>query len=75
MPHCLLVHKVAMFPETQDDWIEQWRGIRMKAHGDIEWAHSFFDPAEGKLYCQWRADSMETIVERFPPGALERGSR
>ncbi len=69
MPHYLLVHKIATYPESQDDWIDQWREIRKKAHGDVEWVHSFFDPAEGKLYCQWKAENMESIVKCFPPGS------
>ncbi len=72
MPYYLLVHKVEMYPESQDDWIAQWREIRKNAHGDVEWIHSFFDPAAGKFYCQWKAESMESIVECFPPGTLER---
>jgi len=47
MPYYLLVHNIAMYPESQDDWIDQWREIRKNAHGDVEWVHSFFDPAEG----------------------------
>ncbi len=72
MPHYLLIHKIEMYPETQDDWIDQWREIRNTAHGDVEWIRSFFDPAGGKLYCQWKAESMESIVESFPPGILEQ---
>jgi hypothetical protein len=67
MPYYLLVHKVEVFPESQDNWIAQWREIRKKAHGDIEWVHSFFDPTEGKLYCQWKAENMESIVKCLPP--------
>jgi hypothetical protein len=72
MPYYLLVHKVEVFPESQDDWIAQWREIRKKAHGDIEWVHSFFDPTEGKLYCQWKAENMESIVKCLPPDMQEQ---
>jgi len=72
MPYYLLVHKVEVFPESQDDWIAQWREIRKKAHGDIEWVHSFFDPTEGKLYCQWKAENMELIVKCLPQDMQEQ---
>ena len=67
MPYFLLVHKVAQYPKTQDDWIDQWREVRKKAQGDVEWIHSFLDPAEGKLYCQWRSEDMDSIFACLPP--------
>jgi hypothetical protein len=72
MPYYLLVHKVEVFPESQDEWIDQWREVRKKAHGDIEWVHSFLDPAAGKLYCQWKAENMDSIVKCLPPDMQEQ---
>lgn len=72
MPHYLLVHNVAKYPETQDDWIDQWREVRKRAQGDAEWVHSFFDPAGGKLYCEWKADNIEAIIECLPQGIPEQ---
>jgi hypothetical protein len=61
-----------MYPESQDEWIDQWREVRKKAHGDVEWLHSFLDPAEGKLYCQWKAENIEAIMKCLPPGIQEQ---
>ncbi len=73
MPHFLIIHKVAMYPESQDEWLDQWRDIKKKAHGDIEWIHSFLDPAAGKLYCQWKAESLESLMKFLTPSILEQG--
>lgn len=66
MPHYLLVHKIAKYPESQDDWIDEWREVRQNAKGEVEWIHSFLNPAEGKLYCEWKAEDIEAIIKCLP---------
>jgi hypothetical protein len=63
MPQFLLIHKVQDYPDSQDEWIDMWRSIRKRAKGEVEWLHSFYEPSSGKLYCEWKAPSLEAILE------------
>jgi len=62
MPQYLLVHDVLEYPESQDDWIEMWRSLREKACGQAEWLHSFYEPSTRKMYCEWDAPDIESIM-------------
>lgn len=70
MPQYLLIHDVLEYPETQDEWIELWREIRGKACGEVKWLHSFYEPDSRRLYCQWQAPDVESILACFPPETM-----
>ena len=71
MPHYLLVHQVERFPESQDEWIELWRAVRKRCSEKAEWLHSFMDTRTNKLYCEWKADDLQAVMECFGPESLD----
>jgi hypothetical protein len=71
MPQFLIVHDVKVYPETQDDWIGLWRKLRERAHGEAEWLHSFFEPSTGKLYCEWEAPDVDSILSCLSEEVLD----
>jgi len=70
MPYYLLVHQVARFPESQDEWIESWRNIRRRCSDDAEWLHSFMDTKTNKLYCEWKAIDLDAAINCIDEDAL-----
>jgi hypothetical protein len=72
MPYYLLVHQIARFPESQDEWIESWRRIRRRCSDNAEWLHSFMDTQTNKLYCEWKAIDLDAVMNCFDEYALDR---
>jgi hypothetical protein len=62
MPQYLLVHDILEYPESQDDWIQMWRNLRERACGEIVWLHSFYEPSTRKMYCEWEAPDISSIM-------------
>jgi hypothetical protein len=60
--HYLLVHQIQQYPSTQDAWIDTWRGVRRRCSAETRWLHSFLDTSHGKLYCEWEASDLESIM-------------
>ncbi|TFH32817.1 MAG: hypothetical protein E4G99_12295 [Anaerolineales bacterium] len=62
MAHYLIVHNVESYPSSQDEWIDTMRRLRLRACGEVTWLHSFFEPGTGKLYCQWQAPDLDSVI-------------
>ena len=70
MPQFLIVHHIENYPDSQDEWISLWRMLRQRACGEVEWLQSFYEPSTAKLYCEWQAPDLETIMTCFPEETL-----
>lgn len=73
MPQYLVVHQITRYPESQDAWVEDWKGLRQRSqeNPDCTWLTSFVDSEERLLYCQWDAVNEECIRACFTPDELE----
>jgi len=74
MKRYLVIHKVRDLPATREEWVEDWRGMRQrtrKTQGCPVWLTSFFAASEGKLYCEWEAESEEDIRRCFTRAELD----
>lgn len=73
MPHYLLVHGVAQYPGSQQDWVEGWAALRESSRSveGVRWLQSFYDPEAEALYCQWEAPDVDSIMRCFSEDQLE----
>jgi hypothetical protein len=73
MPNFLVVHHIKRYPESQDEWVDDWQGLRQrsKQNTDCTWLSSFVDSEESLLYCQWEAENEDCIKACFTPEELE----
>lgn len=72
MPRFLLTHKVKRTYETQDEWVEDWRGLRQRARTDPCWLRSWYAASSRKLYCEWEAETIDSIRACLGPEELEK---
>jgi hypothetical protein len=68
--HYLLIHQIQQYPSTQEAWIESWREVLRRCSAETRWLHSFLDTSNGKLYCEWEARDLESILACFGPESL-----
>jgi hypothetical protein len=71
MPRFLLVHRVAVLPSTQEEWIRDWSGLRQRAQGEARWLASWYSAESNHLYCEWESPSREAIAACFTPDERE----
>lgn len=73
MPQYLVEHKIKRYPESQDEWVDDWLGIRQRSQQNpgCTWLYSFVDSDKNLLFCLWEADSEECITECFIPEEIE----
>ncbi|MCJ7512133.1 MAG: DUF4242 domain-containing protein [Anaerolineales bacterium] len=74
MRRYLAIHSVRNMYPTQEEWVEDWRGLRQRtrqAPGCPIWLASFYAAVDGKLYCEWEAESEEDIRRCFTRRELE----
>lgn len=73
MPQYLVVHNISRYPESQDEWVDDWRGLRRRSQETpgCTWLSSFVDSEERLLYCKWEAENKECIKACFTPEELE----
>jgi hypothetical protein len=69
MPNFLVVHSIKSYPESQDEWVDDWKGLRQRSqeNPDCTWLSSFVDSDKRLLYCLWEAESMDCIQACFTP--------
>jgi hypothetical protein len=56
---------------SQDDLVNDWRGLRQRTHSGARWVGSWYAAASERLYCEWEAQSPEAIRTCFLPVELE----
>ena len=74
MKRYLAIHNVRKVFQTQDEWVEDWRGLRQRTRqtpGCAVWLTSFYAAVDSKLYCEWEAEREEDIRRCFTPRELE----
>jgi hypothetical protein len=74
MKRYLAIHKVRDVFPTQDEWVNDWSGLRQRsrqAPGRAVWLTSFYAAVAGKLYCEWEAEAEEDIRRCFTRKELE----
>ena len=73
MPQYLVIHNISRYPESQDEWVDDWRGLRRRSQETPEctWLSSFVDSEDRLLYCQWEAANEDSIKACFTPPELE----
>jgi len=71
MTKYLLTHHVKHIYESQDDLVEDWRGLRRRCTAETRWLSSLYAAASQRLYCEWEAGSPEAIRACFLPEELE----
>jgi hypothetical protein len=74
MKRYLAIHKVRNVYPTQDEWVDDWRGLRQRsrqAPGCAVWRTTFYAAVEGKLYCEWEAESEDDIRRCFTRKELD----
>jgi hypothetical protein len=68
MRRYLVTHTVVSEPGTQEDWLQDWLGLRQRsrrAEGCPVWLMSFYAAQPRKLYCEWEAERAEDIRSCF----------
>jgi len=71
MARYLLTHHVKRIYPTQDDLINDWKGLRRRCPPDTQWRSSLYAAATERFYCEWEAPSPEAIRACFLPEELE----
>jgi hypothetical protein len=71
MTRYLVSHRIKRIYESQDEIVNDWRGLRQRTHADARWVSSLYAAASERLYCEWEALSPEAIRACFLPVELE----
>ncbi len=74
MKRFLAIHTVRNVYLTQDEWVEDWRGLRHRSRqtpGCPVWLTSYYAAIQGKLYCEWEAESEDDIRRCFTQRELD----
>ena len=73
MPNYLVVHSIKRYPQSQDEWVEDWKGLRERSENNpgCTWLSSFVDSEETLLYCLWDAEDEDCIKACFTPEEAE----
>src|SRR3972149_6934208 len=71
MNRYLVTHRIKRIYASQDDLVNDWRALRRRTHAEARWVRSWYAAAGERLYCEWEAQSPETIRACFLPVELE----
>ena len=71
MSRYLVSHRITRIYASQDDLINDWRGLRQRSSAEARWVSSLYAAASERLYCEWEAPSHEAIRACFLPVELE----
>lgn len=71
MTRYLVSHHVKRIYTSQDELVDDWRGLRKRTHGDARWLSSWDAAGTERLYCELEAQSQEAIRGCFLAGELE----
>ena len=71
MNRYLVTHHIKRIYASQDDLVNDWRGLRKRTHAEALWVRSWYAAAGERLYCEWEAQSPGTIRACFLPVELE----
>jgi hypothetical protein len=71
MNRYLVTHRIKRIYASQDDLVNDWRGLRQRTHAVARWVRSWYAAASERLYCEWESQSPETIRACFLPVELE----
>jgi len=71
MTRYLVTHRVQRIYASQDELVNDWRGLRQRTHADARWLASWYAAPTEHLYCEWEAASPEAIRSCFLPIELE----
>ena len=71
MNRYLVSHHVKRIYASQDDLVNDWRGLRQRTHAGARWVRSWYAAGSERLYCEWEALSPEVIYACFLPIELE----
>ncbi len=71
MTRYLLTHQVRRMYPSQDELVNDWRGLRRRCTPDTRWQSSLYSAATRRLYCEWEAQSPEAIRACFLTEELE----
>jgi len=71
MTRYLLTHQVKRMYPSQDDLVNDWKGLRRRGTTETRWQRSLYSAATKRLYCEWEAPSPEAIRACFLPEELE----
>jgi hypothetical protein len=71
MPRYLLTHHIKRLYPSQDELVNDWKGLRNRGTPETRWESSLYAAASQRLYCEWEAPSVEAIRACFLPHELE----
>jgi len=71
MARYLLTHHVKRIYPSQEDLVNDWKGLRGRNTGETRWLSSLYAAASQRLYCDWEAPSADAIRACFLPQELE----
>jgi hypothetical protein len=71
MTRYLVSHRVKRIYASQDDLVNDWKGLRQRTHAEARWLASWWAAPTARLYCEWEAVSPEAIRACFQPAELE----
>lgn len=75
MPRYMVTHKVKRVFETQEEWLQDWAGIRQRTKGageeDARWLGTWYSAPAKTMYCEWEAPSAGAIRKCFTSRELE----
>jgi hypothetical protein len=70
MSRYLVSHRIRDMYASQDELINDWRGLRQRTYAEARWVRSLYAAAGQRLYCEWEAESAEAIRACFLPNEL-----
>jgi hypothetical protein len=71
MTRYLVRHRVTGIYTSQDELVNDWRGLRQRTHAKAQWVRSWWSAPSSRLYCEWEAESEGEIRACFLPSELE----
>jgi hypothetical protein len=71
MARYLVIHHIKRIYASQDDLVNDWRGLRQRTDAGAQWVGSWYAAGSERLYCEWEAQSPEAIRACFLPVELE----
>ncbi|HMK09126.1 MAG TPA: nickel-binding protein [Anaerolineales bacterium] len=71
MARYLIIHHVKRIYASQDELVNDWRGLRKRTTDDARWLTSWYAAPSERLYCEWEAASPQAIRSCFLPAELE----
>lgn len=74
MSRFLVTHGIESMYTSQDEWVEDWKGLRSRTNGEggARWLRSWYSAQSNRLYCEWESEEEGAIRSCFTEEELTR---